>query len=122
MDQPTTGTQREIINILVAEDPFVRAFVKTYLVRHGYTVQSSEFHDAVAGIRTGGMSPDLLITNRPSLFRDIAAAIPLLYIAAFPDPGEISGFCRAHMLRKPFRPEQLLSAVVSLLGDIAPVG
>jgi hypothetical protein len=119
MDPITEEAGRRTGNVLIVEDPFVRAFVKTYLVRHGYNVEFAEINDAIDGLRSGGLSPDLLITNRPGLFVTVAAAVPLLYIAAFPDPAEAAPYHRAHMLRKPFRPEQLLAAVISLLGGAA---
>ena len=86
-------------------------------MRHGFSVISAEPNDAVEALRSGTLVPDLLVTNRPHLFTYEAHDIPLLYIAAFPDPREVSGFRRSHMLRKPFRPEQLVSAIGSLLGD-----
>jgi DNA-binding response OmpR family regulator len=102
--------------VLVAEDPFVRSFVTTYLSRHGFTVIASDPSDAEKQLRSG-LAVDLLVTNNPGQFAGIAGNIPLLYLAAFPDPREAARFRQAQMLRKPFRPEQLLTAVTALLGD-----
>jgi DNA-binding response OmpR family regulator len=103
--------------ILVAEDRFVRAFVLTYLTRQGFSVVSLDVGEAEEQIQAGTVEFDLLITNRPAQFAELAGRVPLLYLAASPDPAETAGFTRCHVLRKPFRPEQLLTAVTSLLGD-----
>jgi DNA-binding response OmpR family regulator len=107
--------------VLIVEDPFVRAFVSTYLTRHGFATVQLEAVDAERRLRAGTVAFDLLITNRPAQFAGLANA-PLLYLAAFPDPAETAGYQRSHMLRKPFRPEQLLAAVTALLGGVTAAG
>ncbi|MCU1233213.1 MAG: response regulator receiver protein [Candidatus Solibacter sp.] len=66
-------------------------------------------------LRSGDCGIGLLITNVPARFTEFADRVPLLYIAAFPDPNEVSPFRTCRVLRKPFHPEQLINCVEQLL-------
>ena len=57
---------------------------------------------------------DLIITNSPKDFLRFADHVPLLYIAAAPDPELASRFLWCRVLQKPFHPDQLVAAVRDL--------
>ena len=101
--------------IVVVEDPFVSGFLRNILERQGYKVISVEAQDGVSLLRSGGPGIGLLITNLPSEFAEFAGTVPLLYIAAFPDPSAASAFRKSRLLRKPFHTGQLLACVEQLL-------
>src|SRR5580692_8306799 len=71
--------------ILVAEDPFVGTFLRTVLQRHGYKVVTGEATRASELLRQRTLTPDIVITNQPSVFLEFAGTLPMLYIAASPD-------------------------------------
>jgi DNA-binding response OmpR family regulator len=100
--------------ILVVEDVFVRDFLRTTLSRRGYKVICAEAADALAVLREGPVRIDLLITNAPMSFAEFGD-LPVLYLAACPDPSALQCFRRCLALRKPFHPKQLLSHIAQLL-------
>jgi hypothetical protein len=71
-------------------------------------------------LRHGDVAPDLVITNQPDLFLDLAGKVRLLYIAAIPDIDLASRFSQCRVLRKPFRNDDLLSAVEDLAHSDIP--
>jgi hypothetical protein len=96
------------------EDPFVRSFVQAYLARHGIEGVGLEIGQAIEMLRRDAGQARAIITNRPDGFLEFAE-LPLLYMAAFPDPEQAKPFRHHRMLRKPFRPEELLQAMRELL-------
>jgi DNA-binding response OmpR family regulator len=108
--QPSRGT------IVVVEDQFVFGFLRLVLERKGFEVVRVETEgclDFLRSAQSGGVS--LVITNRPSIFKEFADTVPLLYIAALPDPEAAQPFRAIRVLRKPFHPDQLISCVEQLL-------
>jgi hypothetical protein len=100
--------------VLVAEDPFINSFLRTVLQRHGYRVVTTDQYQGSNLVRTGGVQPDVVITNKPEAFLPFAEGRPMLYIAASPDPELALRFQTCRVLRKPFRYEDLLEAVDDL--------
>ena len=101
--------------IVVVEDPMVSGFLCSVLTRKGYPVIPLGLSDGRALLRSADARIGLLITNQPAVFTEFAGRVPLLYVAAFPDPAVASPFLVSLMLRKPFLPEQLLSCVEQLV-------
>ena len=101
--------------IVVVEDPFVRNFLRTLLERQGYKVGSGEVPHGLAALRDGGQKVRLLITNVPAAFTEFADRVPLLYLAALPDPSLASQYRNRRVLSKPFHPHDLLASVQELL-------
>jgi DNA-binding response OmpR family regulator len=104
--------------IVVVEDPFVSRFLGKFLGRKGYEVTHLEADDGVSLLRTGGSAVGLLITNLPGLFAEFADRVPLLYLAAIPDPNAASRFRSSRVLRKPFHPHELFDYVKQLLPQV----
>jgi hypothetical protein len=71
-------------------------------------------HDACTFLREGLEKVNLLITNTPAAFAEFGD-LPVLYLAALPDPAAIQPFRRCAALRKPFHPTQLLNHIAQLL-------
>jgi hypothetical protein len=107
--------QRCCAPIVVVEDPMVSGLLRSVLQRKGYPVIQLGASDGVRLLRSADARVALLITNQPEAFTEFAGFVPLLYLAAFPDPAVASPFHISRMLRKPFRPEQLLNCVEQLL-------
>jgi hypothetical protein len=99
--------------ILVVEDVFVRSFLRTALERLGHTVVCASAADAVRHLKAGEV--DLLVTNTPAAFGEFGEAVPLLFVAAFPDPALASTYRRWLPLRKPFQASELTIAVERLV-------
>ena len=106
--------------ILVAEDPFVSSFLRTVLERHGHKVVTGEAVHASELIRQGALEANIVITNRPEAFLPLADSLPILYLAATPDPQLALQFPNCRVLRKPFRNEDLLDAVGDLVHSVVP--
>jgi DNA-binding response OmpR family regulator len=100
--------------ILVVEDLVVRNFLRMTLERRGYEVICAEPPDALQLLRDGACPVDLLITNTPSLFTGFLD-VPVLYLAACPDPAVTQEFRECIALRKPFHPAQLMNHVADLM-------
>jgi hypothetical protein len=100
--------------ILVVEDVFVRNFLRATLGRQGYHVICAEVADALVFLRERGGRVDLLITNMPLDFAEFGD-MPVLYLAAVPDPAAVQAFRQCVTLRKPFHPSQLLGHVAQLI-------
>jgi hypothetical protein len=115
---PILSKQAQAARILVAEDPFVSKFLRTMLQRHGHQVVTSEPDQASESIRNGSVQAQVVITNKPEAFLPFANWLPLLYIAANPEPALALRFPTCRVLRKPFRNEDLLEAV----GELAQCG
>ena len=101
--------------ILVVEDPFVRSFLRTVLERHGYKVLPGDVRHGLAALRDRNQEVRLLITNVPAAFTEFASRVPLLYLAALPDPSLASRYRNSRVLSKPFHPGDLLALVQELL-------
>lgn len=104
--------------VLVVEDPFVRVYLRTLLTRHGYAVVGAEPQHGIDLITSGELKPDVLITNTPNLFDRFAQEIPVLYLAACPDPDLAARFRSCRVLQKPFHPDRCLAAVEELAGSL----
>ena len=76
--------------ILVVEETCVSDFLRSVLSRGGYRVICASAKAAAAMLREGEQI-DLLITNTPQQFTDFPD-LPLIYMAASPDPGAVVAF------------------------------
>ena len=101
--------------IVVVEDLFVRDFLRTVLEQRGYAVLSGDVRHGLAALRDHRQAVRLLITNVPSAFTEFAGRVPVLYLAALPDPGLVSAYRNSRVLSKPFHPSHLLASVQELL-------
>jgi CheY-like chemotaxis protein len=99
--------------IVVVEDAFVRSFLRAALERQGHHVVCAVPAHAAELLESGDV--DLLVTNTPQTFADFGGRIPLLYLAAFPDPAAAVDFTRWLSLRKPFQTTELVGLVQQLL-------
>lgn len=113
------GTERQNgvpanTTILVVEEQFVSEFLRTVLVHRGYQVICTRPGNARALLRRDRTSVHVLVTNVPL---DFAAFpdVPVLYVAAAPDPEVACGFERCLSLRKPFQARQLFDCIQQLL-------
>jgi hypothetical protein len=106
--------------ILVAEDPFISTFLRAVLQRHGHKVILSDPYRATDSMRSGELKTAVVITNNPEVFLPFADTLPMLYIAANPDPELAQRFHACRILRKPFRNEDLLEAVQELIPLVIP--
>jgi hypothetical protein len=106
--------------ILVAEDPFISTFLRTVLQKHGHKVMTGDAVRASELLRQGSVAADIVITNQPEAFLEFAGMLPILYIAAAPDPDLASKFATCRVLRKPFRNDDLLAAVEQLADSVVP--
>jgi len=99
--------------ILLVEDAVVCGFLRTALTRMGHQAFWASPAD---GRRLLQENPaiNLLITNAPQRFSEFGD-VPVLYLAACPDPNAVGAFRRKVILRKPFTPVQLSEALRQLL-------
>ncbi|HTX37281.1 MAG TPA: hypothetical protein VME43_19775 [Bryobacteraceae bacterium] len=100
--------------VAVAEDPFVRRYIRALLAKHGFRIAENDTPLTRKLIESGQLKPDVLITNDPTTFAAFAGDLPVLYLAAAPDPALVERFRLCRMLRKPFQSEQLVQAVSEL--------
>jgi hypothetical protein len=112
--QPISRAERTGATILVAEDPYINTFLRTVLQRHGHRVLTSDPDQGSDLLRAGGLKADLVVTNRPEAFLSFADTLPMVYIAAAPDPALALQFHACRVLRKPFRNDDLIEAVSEL--------
>ena len=100
--------------IVVVEDPQIQKLIQGLLGRSGYQAQAAA-QDYRQTLLEGGSLPSVLITNQPSLFLAFADELPLLYVAAMPDPQLASMFRHCRVLRKPFHASDLVASVDQLM-------
>jgi CheY-like chemotaxis protein len=105
--------------VLIVEDPRVRRLIAGILKREAYAVIEAELEEALRILREAPDSVALLITNVPAHFCEFAETLPLVYVAAFPDPALADRFRRCRTLHKPFRPCDLAQCAAEL---VAPAG
>jgi CheY-like chemotaxis protein len=103
--------------VAVIEDPFIRKLLRDILTRHGYRVAEYSVAHALELLKSGTEQVSLIITNTPGEFLAFADVLPLLYMAAAPDPELAAHFRRCRCLRKPFLAEDLVAAVADLTSD-----
>jgi|SRR5215471_15077730 hypothetical protein len=99
--------------IVIVEDSLVRNFLRAALQRHGYLSVCASSDEAANILRSGRAT--LLITNSPAQFSEFGAVVPLLYLAAFPEPSAAASFDHWVALPKPFQNAALVHAVRQLL-------
>jgi CheY-like chemotaxis protein len=104
--------------VLLVEDPFVRGFLKFILRREGYDVLDAPADRALELIERNPSAICLIVTNSPAVFLPVCGRLPLIYLAAAPDPLLAAFFPRCRCLRKPFQPEDFVDAVHALLGAV----
>ena len=100
--------------VLVVEDPLIQRFVSGVLRRAGHQVVEAKAEESLRILRTSDQAIVLLITNQPLRFLEFAETLPLIYIAALPEPTLVFRFSRCRMLRKPFPPSHLVECVAEL--------
>jgi hypothetical protein len=86
------------------------------LQREGHEVTCESAAEAAGLLRNEKV--DLLITNTPTAFAEFGQRVPLLYLAAFPDPEAAASFERWLALRKPFQTTELVSQAGRLIGTV----
>ena len=106
--------------VAVAEDPFVRRYVRALLVKYGFRIAENDVRLTRKLMESGELKPNVLITNDPDAFAGFAAELPVLYLAAAPDPARVEAFRNARMVRKPFQAQQLLAALSELTAGALP--
>jgi len=109
--EPNGADRRPIV---VVEDPQIQKLIQGLLGRSGYQAQAAA-QDYCQTLLEGGSLPSVLITNQPSLFLAFAEELPLLYVAALPDPRLASMFRHCRVLRKPFHVSELVASVDQLI-------
>jgi hypothetical protein len=102
--------------VLMVEDPFICTYIRNVLSRHGFECVEAGLRRAAEILANTTPRVSLLITNRPEQFLPFAERIPLLYVAAFPDPVLATRFSRCRTLAKPFHNTELVAAVEQLAG------
>jgi hypothetical protein len=102
--------------IAVIEDPFVSKFLRDLLTRQGYRIVEAKAAHC-ADVLKGHV--DLVITNAPDDLGDVPFDVPLLYLAATPDPALAARFSHCRAVEKPFQMRQLLNAVEELTQPLA---
>jgi DNA-binding response OmpR family regulator len=102
-----------LTTVLVVEEQFVSEFLRSVLSKRGYRVICTSFDRAKSLLRQGPGPVQVVITNKPLEFVS-TPDVPILYVAACPDPEMIRGFGRALSLAKPFHPRDLLECLQKL--------
>ena len=100
--------------ILVVEEQFVSEFLRTVLIHRGYQVICTRPGNAQALLRHDRASVHVLVTNVPLDFVAFPD-LPVLSVAASPDPEVACGFEHCVSLRKPFQARQLYDCIEQLL-------
>jgi signal transduction histidine kinase len=115
--------------LIVDDDPDVRDIMTSVLTDLGYVVEEASQGDAAVGL-LAAFSPDLLIIDfaMPGLNgAEVAAAarmsnpdIRILFVSGFADTRKLEAAVgKASLLRKPFRPAELATAVRDVLDSPA---
>ena len=103
--------------IVIVEDPMVGQFLRMLLQRQGYRVITAADAEEGTSLLLGSEGRvGLLITNTPVRFAAFGEQVPLLYLAAFPDPKLAQSFRYSRALSKPFAPEELVACARQLFG------
>lgn len=108
------GEVRTDITILVVEEQFVSEFLRTVLSQRGYEVICSRTGGAHSLLQRDRAKVDVLVTNVPLEFADFPD-LPVLYVAASPDPEATLGFERCVALQKPFQARRLFECIQQLV-------
>jgi DNA-binding response OmpR family regulator len=106
---------------LIVEDPMIRRLVGGILKREGYAVIEAELEEALRTLRDAPGTVSLLVTNVPGDFFEFAETLPVIYVAAFPDPALAGRFRHCRALRKPFRPGDLALCAAELAPPVLTV-
>ena len=96
------------------EDSDVGSFLRRTLIQGGYDVVCAGPDDARTLLSDPHQHVDLLITNMPAAF-DGFPDVPILYLAAIPEPERMRPFHRCRALSKPFHRAQLFASIRELL-------
>ena len=100
--------------ILVVEDQFVGAFLRSLLAPRNYEVAFASPSVARLILQEDPGSVDVLITNAPLQFTK-TPDVALLYLSSNPVPEAIQSFAHARPLTKPFHPRELFECLRELL-------
>ena len=100
--------------VLMVEDPFICTYIRNLLSRRGFQCVETGTRHAEEMLAKNTPTFSLLITNHPEQFLAFAGRVPLLYVAAFPDPELAARFDSCLTLSKPFHNAALLDAVSRL--------
>ncbi len=104
--------------VVLVEDAFIRRYIHAVLATREPSLVDADAAYAIELLRSGERKVALLITNRPQDFDVFAGELPILYLAAQPDPIVAAGFRECRMLRKPFTPAELSAAVTAMIDHI----
>ncbi len=95
--------------VLIVEDPFVSKYLCSLLAPKGYTIKTAGVVRGNEFIRSGQAS--VIVTNAPGEFLEFADRVPVVYLSSAPDPDLAHKFHCCHMVTKPFRAADLVSAI-----------
>ena len=95
-------------SVLVVEEPAIRKLIGGILKRGGYRVTEADPNHGLDCLRNKTESFTLLVTNSPEGFLEFAKTVPVIYVAAMPDPELAQRFRHCAMLPKPFVPHRLI--------------
>ena len=84
------------------------------LTQRGYRVICAGAKPARTLLEADRASVQLLITNKPLEFAAFSD-LPVVYLAASPDPAALVPFVYCRALAKPFHPRRLMECVAQLL-------
>jgi DNA-binding response OmpR family regulator len=104
-----------VAKILIVEDPLVGRMIDGIVSRDGYTAIQAEGKRATDLLNDETAEIGLLVTNNPAQFPPASRNVPLLYVAASPEPERAAMFAHCRTLTKPFRPRDLLALTHDLL-------
>ena len=100
--------------IVLYEAPFLQNYLHTVLEREGFHVIACSPARVIQMVRSPKKTIDMVITNSPLEFHSVRSDLPLLYMSVYPNPDVPGLFAKCLVLAKPFRAEELLSAVREL--------
>jgi hypothetical protein len=104
-------------SLVVVEDPLIGKLVHSVLGRYGLETHTASADNVLNLLSLPGSRIGVVVTNKPWLFLEFADHLPLLYLAGDPDYRWVGLFRACRVLRKPFHPQDLLTAVEALLSN-----
>jgi hypothetical protein len=99
--------------VVLDEDPLIERYLESLLVKKGYRIVTARNSHALE-LNSPDLNVLLVITNRPGVLTMVDSEVPMVYLAASPDPKVAAQFPICRMMKKPFRAGDLLDAVDEL--------
>ena len=124
----------EVSILLVEDQPAVRRLTRRILARQGYKIREADNAEAALRILDNQSDIDLLLTDivlpggvgGVELARRAKVKLPdlkLLYASGYasdPARGDITGRLDAPLLRKPYKPDELLRLIEDVMSKVKP--